>query len=142
MDRSQLSAALCQTVSATKELDITVFFRDMAPLRIMPGCAMMNMLECFGFVGPLFATSLETAEFMIEQPKRGFRAYYMWQLEWLMTRRQKSYERIQRVCNAVPVIARNQDQATLIQSVFNLKELPIVADCSIEGLYHVYRSQS
>jgi hypothetical protein len=137
-DSSQLSYHILEHASRVlgeyANIDIVVFYENLAKPWKTPLFAVMNIGEAFGFDGVAIATSLSTAAKLREFPGPEARFFYAWDLEWVGG--SAPYEEMADIyCDrSLPIIARSQNHAEMIERCWNRSVYNIVENFNVKEL--------
>lgn len=133
---SQLAYHILQGANASlgrhRDLDIIAFYQNVSKPWVTPLFGLLNISEAYGFSGVVIATSLNTARKMAGFPGPQGRYFYAWDLEWVVSGGM-AYEDMAAVyCNPkVPIIARNDAHAALIERCWNRTVHATIDRCDI-----------
>jgi len=128
MGHNQLSYCITQLgnkLSDTRpDIDLIVFYNNIAKIASLPKFAMMQMVEAWGQRGITIATSCSTARKMLTFPGAERRLLYVWDLEWLrgQNRHYNMYAPIYQLPH-VPLIARSEIHHDAIDNAFNVLDI-------------------
>lgn len=139
LGNTQLAHSLIHNVNNYLEqhidTDIIVFFENVVRPWEIPRFASMNVNEAWDFNGVVIATSITSAEKLLQLPGRKRRFLYVWDLEWLRMpeRGVKYFASIYRNPR-IELIARSVNHATIINDIWNRQPVGVVEDFNVEAL--------
>lgn len=123
-------------LSDRTDLDVVVFFQNVTKTWTTPTFAAMNISEAYGFTGVAIATDLDTAGKLARFPGPSKRFFYVWDLEWLRPSG-RFYEDYASVYCKLPLIARSDSHARLIEYCWNRPVHAVVPNCDLAGIAKV-----
>jgi len=138
---SQLNFLLIQRanelVGSRRDLDIILFYENIVRPCLPMNFAVMQIAECWGFDGPVVATTFNTAEKLLRFPSSPRKLFYVWDLEWTRMR-QKLFRSLLSVYGNpdLTLLARCQDHADAIRQCWN-REALVVEDCDLDRIIEV-----
>lgn len=142
---SQLSYFLIRNLnkflSERPDFDPIVFYEEMAKPCLTPAFACMQMVEAWGYDGPVIATSLSTASKLLQFPGPKAKFFYVWDVEWVRFAN-KPFRPLADVYGASPLklIARSESHAKLLARCWNKPVEGVVDDFDMTQLFNiVYR---
>lgn len=115
-------------------LDIIVFYENAVRACVSPEFATMQMTECWGFDGPVIATSYSTAEKLLKCPCPSRKVYYIWDLEWLRQRRHFNEHRSVYGNPSLLLIARSLSHSQVVAQAWNRPVSAVVEDFDMSRL--------
>jgi hypothetical protein len=115
------------------DLDVVLFYENLARPCLTPCCACMQLPEAFRFDGTMVATSLSTAAKVLRFPGPRRRLFLAWDLEWL--RRPGDFVAYQSLYGhpALELLGRGPDQAQVLRQAFNRPVVAVTDDSSLLG---------
>ena len=118
------------------DLNCTIFYEDQRPYMGAPLCPIMHVIEVNGFEFPVIATSLGTANKLINSYGPTRKIFYPYSLEWIGPQ-PFQYEYVSKIlCSPeLELIARNKDHADLLKNNFNRDVIGTVEDFNIQELF-------
>ena len=127
---SQLSYYLIKELNSLLkkrgDLDIIVFYENIARPYIKPEFALMQMAEAWSYGGTVIATDIAIAEKLLTFPAPTRKAFYIWDLEWL--RKPRMFRELQPTYGHLELIARSNDHKEAIEGAWNRKVIGVVED--------------
>lgn len=102
--------------------DIIFFFEDALPPIIEPLGTTMQIVEAYEYKKPLIATSLSTAQKLLNFPRSIKKIYYLWDLEW-MRFKNESYHGFKTIYGSeeLELVSRTQDHRILTEKLWDRK---------------------
>lgn len=86
LDESQKAIEITREMNKLDNLeeycDVIAFYINYGNMFLSPKFAMMNILEVYGFDGPVISTSIETTKILINSIRPPKKFFYLWDLEW------------------------------------------------------------
>lgn len=129
-------------LSHNDDIDISLYWVQDGHRIIEPRFAMMPMFEIYGFPGAVIATSLHTLSRVLDYPgpaRHGKVYLYDYNLDYLrLPPQMRQWEQLNSLyCNPkVEVIARSEDHANIIKSIFR-PVVGIVPDANVAKLQEI-----
>ena len=133
MSSSQLRFYMTMRLNelSKKNIECVAFFQNLS-LGPVPTCfATMNVVDCFSFSGSAIATSVSTAQKLLNCPGPKRKYLYFWDLFWLRNHPKINYEYLANIFSddrLIP-IARSETHKSIIERAWNIKVPHIIDDC-------------
>lgn len=111
-----------------------VFYHQYGLWPIRPHFMMLQSIEAWSFPGPIIATSVFTADFLLNclSPKKKF--FYMWDLEWLYATDMQYDDYAKVYCHPdLHIIARHSAHQRIFSKVWN-KSCTVIEDFNYEDI--------
>ncbi len=117
------------------DVDLIIFQQNVTKTWTTPTFAMMNVSEAYSFTGAIIATDVDCARKSLRFPGPSSLFFYSWDMEWLRAGR-CTYEEHARVYTdeRLPLIARSDSHANLLERCWNRRVLAVVPSCDLAGL--------
>lgn len=116
--------------------DVIGFVANHTRPQLMPSFGIMNVNEAFEYNGIVVATSLDLAAKLIKFPGKKHCYYYAWNLDWMIYPNRTFEETLEVFQNPrLSIIARNNNDAAVIEKCWNRKPSFILPDCNLKQLY-------
>lgn len=121
---SQLSYLIITRVNAwIKEHpkdDIIVFVENIEKHCLPAAFAVMDISEIWGYYNPVIATTLSTAEKILNCPSIPKKSFYCWDLEWIRLK-QKQFENLSTIYrnHELSIVTRSFDHLNIFESCWN-----------------------
>jgi|SRR6185312_2242787 len=145
LGHSELSYLLCKNINNFLErysgIDVIVYCNQHFLSIIKPLFSVMQLNECFGHIGPLISTSIDTALFMERVCNQAQKFFYVWDLEFLRhntysyalwAQQEKNYpineKFFREIYHKYYLIARCLDHKKVLENNYNLKCDAIIPD--------------
>ena len=134
---SQLPYQLIRSINSyyqeKDDVDVILYWRNVAPFVVTPLCASMNLFEAFRSDSPLIATDLNSASRILQYFTLD-RYYYLMDLEWCHMP-SKNYEQLAEIYQnpKLKIIARSEQHKNIFELTWNRKVEGIVPDANIKG---------
>ena len=123
-------------------IDPVVFCENQHKNCIPPNFSIMDMSESWGARGDKIATSLSTAQCLIDTPCSGKKFFYVWDLEWINhSRKVQEYEEYCGIyCNdSIEIISRSDSHKSILENSFNRKINHVIPDFNIDKILEVLK---
>lgn len=101
------------------DIDYVVFYKNWAKPPVYPNFCMLMEREIWGFNGPIIATSISTAQKLINCPGSPRKYFYVWNLEWFM-QNTLLYEDLCKIFKNphIDLVARSESHSKIIEKVW------------------------
>lgn len=112
--------------------DIIFFYEDALSAVIDPIGTTMQMVEAYEYRNPLIATSLSTAQKLLNFPRSVKKVYYLWDLEWLRFKNE-SYNGFKNIYGSqeLELVCRTQDHKVLVEKLWHRSVNRIAVNASL-----------
>ena len=121
------------------DVDVILYWRNVAPFVVTPLCASMNLFEAFRSDSLLIATDLNSASRILQYFTLD-RYYYLMDLEWCHLQ-SKQYEQLAEIYQnpKLKLIVRSQQHYDIVQLTWGITPIGIVEDCRIDKFLEVIK---
>lgn len=114
-----------------------LFYESLAPPVMRFLFPTMNISEVFCYDGIVVATTLSTANRLLNVPGPKRKLFYVWDLEWMGN--VMNVELVSSLYNApqIDLVARSEDHAKVLERVFNRKPVGVVNDYNLDDFLKI-----
>ncbi len=124
-------------VGSRSDLDVVALYESLCRPCISMNFASMQVVEGWGFDGPVVATSFSTAEKLIRFPAASKKLFLVWDLEWLRVKEKSFRQQLAVYGNTeLTLLSRSKDHAKAISDCWNRESL-VVEDFDLARIIEV-----
>ena len=128
--------AINNLTNSRPNIDVILFYENKHKDCISTNFSTMQISECWGYNGPVIATSFSTAKKLINLPSTSKKIFYVWNLEWMGVNKYEDYEGVYTNKN-IELVARSDDHKKIIENTFNRKVSRVISDFNIQDILEV-----